>query len=152
MRKIENLLLVPFLLIVLALCLRGHSTLDIHLHDTYYVIAPWPLAQLFVVWLFILFLLYKLIRKRRQFVNNWWAISHITVTTLLTGLIWFSYLFNNRLPRWYISDSLETTLRIWAAYNQLLVISCMIFLFVQVIFLIYFIVQMIKPRRLANSQ
>ena len=155
MKKIENLLLLlPLLLIVVGEIFIANSTIDIHLHDTYYVVSPIPMALRFTGWLIILFILYKVIRKRHGSINNKWAIPHILISTIFIGIILFSYLFNP-VPRRFLSNSPETVMQVATAYqryNQLLIVSSIIFLSAQVIFLLYFITMMIKPRPSVNSR
>jgi len=147
MKKIENLLFLP----VLALCFYGASkysstTLDIHLYDTYYVVAIAPLTGWALAWLLGVILLFKVIRRRHQSINIKFAIPYIALTLVLFLVLW--------LPSGAetgdngISDE---QLSRWLLYNQLRVAATTLFALAQVTFLIYFIVQLMKRPRLSGS-
>jgi hypothetical protein len=143
MKKIENWLLWPVLFIVLGYYLLvGESTL---VHDTRSVsiITHAMFLRISLVILGVIFLLYKIIRKRRGAVNKPWAISHIAITSLLIVITWF-LVENQQMPRRYLSTSFNDELSIWVIHNQALVKSVFVFLPVQVGFLISFIVQLLK--------
>jgi heme/copper-type cytochrome/quinol oxidase subunit 1 len=79
MTKLENLL---FLAAVAVLCWPHISsyTCDFHLHDTYFVIA-FP-KLLLTELLLVLFLFYKILRKRHGLVNRLMAVTHVFITIL----------------------------------------------------------------------
>jgi hypothetical protein len=143
MKKIENWLLWPTLFIVLAnYVLVGQSTLG---HDTRSVsiISHTIFLRFSLVILGVLFLLYKVIRKRQGAVNKPWAISHIAISSLFIVIIWY-LVQNQQMPRRYLRTSFDDEWKIWAVHNQALIKSVFMFLLVQVSFLIAFVVQLLK--------
>jgi hypothetical protein len=145
MKKIENWLLLPLLFIVFGNYLFvGKSMLHID-HDVQsaQIITDALFFRFFLFILVVLFLLYKIIRKRYGAVNKPWAFSHIAITMLFTVIIWY-LVQNQQWPRFYLSTSFNDVLHIWARYNKALVIAACIFLLIQISFLIYFTVKLVK--------
>jgi heme/copper-type cytochrome/quinol oxidase subunit 1 len=134
MKKIENILLPPILVLLVLIFVKRTTTIDIHLHDTYYVIAHASLAKWFLYWLVVQFFLYTLIRRRHKQVNTKWAITHISITILLIGLIWFLADSMSKAPRYYATYAVK-----WNLYNQMIVIAVVAFLLSQIVFLVYFV-------------
>jgi hypothetical protein len=130
MKKIENLLLLP-VLVLFCLSFNNPGGLDFHLHDTYFVIAGVSLWRFFAGLLLILFGLYKTIRNRHYYINLIFAVPHILITILLTALILFP--FKTEVHS-YIDWS-----QVPDQKNALVLLA---FLLIQVIFLIYFIVKL----------
>jgi hypothetical protein len=143
MKKIENWLLWPALFIVLANSLLvGESTQGLDIRSVS-IINNAMFFRLSLVIIGVIFLFYKIIRKRRGTVNKPWAISHIAITSLLIVITWFQ-VQNQQMPRRYLSTSFKDELSIWAIHNQALVKSVFMFLLVQVSFLIVLVVQILK--------
>jgi hypothetical protein len=143
MKKIENWLIWPALFIVFAnYFLVGESTLG---QDTRSVsiITHAMFSGISLVVLCVIFLLYKIIRKRNGSVNKPWAISHIAITILFIVIIWYLVQYQ-QMPRRYLSTSYKDELSIWVIHNQVLVKSVFVFLLIQVSFLLVFVVQLLK--------
>jgi hypothetical protein len=143
MKKIENWLLWSALFIVLAnYVLVGQSTQGFDTRSVS-IITHTMFLRFSLVILGILFLLYKVIRKRNGTVNKPWAISHIAISSLFIAIIWYQ-VQNQQMPRRYLLTSFDDEWKIWAIHNQALIKSIFIFLLVQVSFLIVFAVQLLK--------
>jgi heme/copper-type cytochrome/quinol oxidase subunit 1 len=142
MKKIENVLILPILVLLVLMFLPGTSTIDVHLHDTYYVIAFGHLIKWFLYWLVVVFILYTIIRYRHKRVNTRWAISHIVISFLLIGLVGFlAYAIYNK-PRDYVSYVEEWGK--WRLYNQMIGFAMLAFLINQIVFLIYFVTRLFQ--------
>jgi hypothetical protein len=142
LKMIENWLLLP--VVILFLCSFGFAgqTLDFHFHDTYFIFEGQSTVRYIAGFLLIIFGLYKTIRHRHKSVNQVFALSHILISVLLIGIMLlffdsgrqyidyssFSY------SKWYkIEDLMQWT-----------IIAGQSFLLAQVIFFLYFIVQLLK--------
>lgn len=142
MKKTENFLLLP----VLVLLFYGASkysaaSIDIHFHDTYYIIASAPIAGWFALWLLIVFALFKWIRHRHQVINQKFFATYITLTLLSFGIFLLGGLMSGPSGEGRFSDS-ELDALIFRDNLRMVAACC--FLLFQIIFLIYFIVQLLK--------
>jgi hypothetical protein len=141
-KKIENWLLLPVLILFsCSFGLVGH-TLDFHLHDTYFVFEGVSTFRLLASFLLIIFGLYKTIRNRHQTINRVFAVPHILISILLTGLL----LMPLAAKQQYI-DYTQLDYSDWNSYRyqwQLPVMAGLSFLLIQAIFFIFFIAQLLK--------
>jgi hypothetical protein len=144
MKNIENWLLLPVgILFICSFGLTGH-TLDFHLHDTYFVFEGVSTLRLVAAFLLIIFGLYKTIRYRHQTINRAFAVPHIFFSTALAGLLLMPLFSTRQYIDYTILDYSN-----WNSYQdqwQLSVLAGVLFLFIQVIFFLYFIVQLLKKR------
>jgi heme/copper-type cytochrome/quinol oxidase subunit 1 len=140
MKKIENWLFLPILVLVFYGASKYSSnTIDIHFHDTYYVVANGHLIGVSLVWLSIVLILFKIIRRRHQSISIRFAIPYLILTLLIFLVFW--------LPNGAETGAngiSDTQLNRWLLYNQLRISAAFFFLLAQVIFLIYFITQLFK--------
>lgn len=146
MKKMENWLLVPaFLLLVSFFFL--HRTIDVHIHDTYYVITGSFVAQWAAYWVLLLFLLYKLLRKRHDTVNGKLFRLHVTTTFIpLFFILFLGYITNSKTAQYLdYSNWQQLEPRFQASTAMILTL---LFLLSQVTFLLYFIIQLLKKPRL----
>ena len=121
------------------------STLDIHLHDTYYVLEKVSTLRILGGFLLILFGLYKTIRFRHETINLKFAIPHILLSIFLPALL--------LIP--VTSEVKYLDYSNWQSYEgkfQWGPVFLLFYLLIQVIFLIYFIVQLAKKTVPANSE
>ena len=142
MKKIEHILFW-LVLILLFFCASKYGSLstDVEIGDTYYIIANSQIAGIFSVWLLVVVLLFKLIRRRRQAVNKIFAGTYIALTTLLLGLfLGLGLVKGGSAVGTFNTAQLDALL----FRNQLKIACAEGCLGVQVIFLIYFVTQMVK--------
>ena len=140
MKKIENWLLLPVLVLLFyAASKYSSTTTDVHYHDTYFVVSNGMIAGSCLIWLGIVFLLFKMIRRRHQTINIKFAIPYFILTLLIFLVFWLPT--GAETGENGISD---TQLDSWLFYNQLRILSGYIFLFAQITFLIYFIFQFFR--------
>jgi hypothetical protein len=141
MKKIENWLLWPVLILVFyGMSKYSNSTFDIHFHDTYYLVSNATIAGFVALWLAIVIIFLKLIRHRHQVVNVKFTLVYMVVTLLLFCISWLSGYFTGSVPSGYSDFQLNK----WVFFNQLRVVAALSFLLVQVIFVAYFVVQLVK--------
>jgi hypothetical protein len=141
MKKIENFLFWPVLVLVFcSISKYGDTPTDVHWNDTFFVIKNSIITGCFLAWLIIVIMLFKLIRRRHQQVNTKFAITYIVLTLLLFGVSWASGFLGGGSPAGYSDSQLDTLI----FYNQVRIITALGLLVVQVIFLVYFVVQLLK--------
>lgn len=141
MKKIENWLLWPILVLIFcSISKYGDTTTDIQLNDTYYVINNNIITGWFLVWLLIVFFLFKLIRRRHHTVNTKFAVAYIVLTVLFFGVSWGSGFFGGGSPAGYSDSQLDKLI----FYDKLRTQTILGLVLIQVIFLVYFIVQLLK--------
>jgi hypothetical protein len=146
MKKIENVLLLPVLVLIVLIFLTGNATLDIHLHDTYYIIAYSQLVKWFLYWLVVVFILYTVIRYRHKRVNTVWAVTHISITIVLIALNWYLVVspgFEGSGEGANIAYNMAA-FRKWELYNQWSIVTMLAFLLTQIIFLVYFVTRLFQ--------
>lgn len=149
MKKVENLLLLPVLLIGLMLLLAGTATIDISGGFHFYIIANSVVMPFVIGFFFLEFVLYKLIRKRHNAINDRWAWIHIGGSFLLVAIFEYCVLYRG-VPAWNLSlVTADTYYTYMIITQQLLIIDALLFLLLQVVFLSYFAIQMFKKNRFA---
>ena len=144
MRKIENLLLLTAVVVLCWPHIDGY-TYDLHLHDTYFVIA-FP-KFFFAEFLMVLFLFYKLIRKRHGSVNRLMAVAHVFITLLfmLGALYLFVTVQTLNMSKGYLDYSNWQNIRDENRFRDLmLLVFVVVFLIIQVIFFLYFIIRLVE--------
>jgi hypothetical protein len=142
MKKIENILFWPVLVLLFFSASKyGATSTDIHFHDTYYIVANSYVAGTFAVWLLLIIILLKLIRRRHQAVNKIFVLTYITLTLLLLGgFLGLEFVSGGSAAGNFTTADLDALM----FRNQLRVVCAWCFLLVQVIFLGYFLYQLIK--------
>jgi len=136
MRKIENWLLLPAFILLFRSIIEPLQSFDIHLHDTYFVFDGVSLLRFPAYALLIIFGMYKTVRHRHENIDPVFALPHIVITILLTGVL----LFPSTTGKRYVDFTNWSTI----GFMQWNVLSFVAYLLVQVIFLGYFVVQLIR--------
>ncbi len=140
MKKIENLLLLPVAVLFFWSLGVKKSTLDIHLHDTYYVLEGASTLRILGGALLILLGMYKTIRSRHLSINQAFAVTHISVTSIILVVFFLLLPFANDVGNYLDYSN-------WNSYQNKMrweVIAIISFLFIQAVFFLYFIFQMVK--------
>ena len=132
-------LLTAFVLIVVSFIIDPNKTVDIHLHDTYLVIAQTHFLWLFAFILWILWILYHITHKIFYSKRLTWM--HIIITLLpMLFLLLLLDTSNNGRPRNYLDLSSWTTyysyqqqtMR-WLTYSVLVLISAQIIFIINLV-------------------
>jgi hypothetical protein len=133
MKKIENWLIIPALLLLFYwISSFGKASINIHWHDSYYALDNKALSGRFLIWLTIVFIFFKIIRARHQSINRKFAVTYLVLTLLLFTI--FS------IPVEPDGRNMEK----WSLFNQVRIVVGAIFLLAQVMFLIYYFVQLVR--------
>jgi hypothetical protein len=141
MKRIENWLLWPILILIFcSISKYGDTATDIHWNDTFYVINNSFITGWFLAWLLIVFFLFKLIRRRHQAINNKFAILYIVLTVLFFSISWASGFMGGGSPAGYSDSQVDKLI----LYNKVRIVTALGLLVTQVIFLVYFVVQLLK--------
>jgi hypothetical protein len=142
MKKFENLLFWPVLVLLFFSASKyGVASTDIMVADTYYIISSATIAGSFAVWLLVVIFLLKRMRRRHRVINKKFAIIYIALTLLFFGVFLGLGLVNGGSAGGNFTDSQLDAL---IFRNQLRVVCAWCCLVVQVIFLIYFTMQIMK--------
>jgi hypothetical protein len=144
MRTIENWLLLPVLVLYIWSLNLIDDSLDIHLHDTYYVLEGVSFTRVLAGFLLLIFGLYKIIRYRHQFINRVFALPHILLSVLLTAFLLYPV---TAKPR----DLDYNNWLVYQKYGQRSAVAGLLFVLIQVIFLVYFVVQLLKKPVVSKS-
>lgn len=142
MKKIENFLFLPILvLLFFGASKYSNASLDIEIADTYYVISAATVAGCLAVWLLLVVYCFKQIRKRHKMVNTKLAAGYIILTLLFAIVFIVLGLWNGASSK---AGYTEADLDALIVRNQLRTVALWCFAAVQLIFLGYFIAQLIK--------
>lgn len=150
MKKIENFLFFPIIvLLIYSISKYKDASIDILAFDTFYVTQSGYVTGLFACWLFVVILLLKVIRRRQGLVHRKFVFTYNTLTLLFFGVFmlgaWSTAPANGA---GYSNKELDALI----FKNQLRLVATWCFLVVQFIFLIYFIIQLVKKPVHANVQ
>ncbi|OQP52480.1 hypothetical protein A4R26_28695 [Niastella populi] len=141
MKKVENLLFWPVLVLIFcSISKYGDTPTDIHWNDTFYVIKNSIITGCFLAWLLVVIMVFKVIRRRHQTIHTKFAIAYMVLTILLFGISWASGFLGGGSAAGYSDSQLDKLM----FYDQVRVITASGFLVTQVIFLGYFVVQLLK--------
>ena len=150
--RIENLLLLfPFLLFCFSEIFYGNTALDIHLHDTYFVISDAitfiPVFFVILILYFFHFVLRTTNRRSRGFCR-----FHVYVTICLCIVIAFlsygmSYNGLAGAPRRYYDMSAWESFSYFSNVQMATAVFYIAFLLLQLVFFFYFLIKIIKKAK-----
>lgn len=140
------LLLTGLVLVVTSFLINQSRTIDIHVHDTYYVIAQGHvfIFLAFIVW--VLWALYLVTRKILYSKSLTWVHVIITLVTLLFLLFLLNFggdILNPR-PRRYLDYSNWTTFNRYEQNTRWIAYIMIALLFGQITFVVNLIVGIVK--------
>lgn len=138
--KAYYLLLISSLILLMLGFLVGRETVDINLHDAYYVITRNHLYWLISILLVLFFLIYLLFDKAKINFGHLFSKVHIFRTLIsVIGLLFpYSLIFNKA----------EFPLYDYSLYiNLSMTISILVFLMLQILFIIIIFVSLIKKMK-----
>jgi len=143
------LLLIGLLLILTSLFLFDkYNTVDIHLHDTYYIIAHTHIFWLLAGIALFSWTLYLLTFKMLYSNTLTWV--HIIITGLTLILLSFSSFLNNgvlsSMPRGYYKYNAWNSLNRNDNWTKAIVIAIILLLAGQIVFIINFLVGILKRK------
>lgn len=140
---------IPFLILIpIALfigILKRKETLDVNVHDTYFVINNLHLAILFSFFVCTIALGYFLAKKFNVPLNNWMTSTHVTISLL--GILIVYILFKVQINLQSNNNDIEFFLKytkIFKAINYTMISILMISIFAQLLFLINIIIGFLR--------
>lgn len=149
-QKPYNLFLLTAFIFVLTsfFVLSQNNSVDIHLHDTYFVVAHTHVFWLLAILALFVWTLYLLTNKILYSKALTWTHVIITILTLLLfGLILsFGDSFMNPTPRRYYDYSNWNSFNNYTTFTKAIGITISVLLFGQFIFVINFVVGLFKRR------
>jgi heme/copper-type cytochrome/quinol oxidase subunit 1 len=149
-QKPYNLLLWTALFLVLTsfFILKQNNSVDIHLHDTYFVIAHTHVFWLLAIVALIVWILYLLTNKILYSKALTWTHIIITMLTLLLFALnlFFDNGFINPVPRRYYDYSNWNSFNNYTTLTKAIGISIFVLLLGQFIFVINFIMGLFKRK------
>ena len=149
--QIENwLLIIPIILIIIEKIFFVTSSLDIHLHDTYFVITNIYLGVISLVIACIPYLCHLLLRTKKTGNRNV-LLGHVVISDLLILFFYFSRFFINSstkqlMPRRYYNFSDWESSEQLGGLNNYLSIAVLIFIVLQLLFIVYTIVLLLARK------
>lgn len=112
------------------------NTIDIQLHDTYFVIASIHIGVLFSIYLGVIGIIYWLIRKKK--LVDWMTVLHVIFTISTFALIITTGLIFQKV--------IESDFEIFRTVNQILFVVFLIALLSQLIFITNLIIGLIRNK------
>ncbi len=146
-KKPYFLLLIASVLFLVFISFSGKDIICINIHDTYYVIANSYLYWLFFIVFFLFSLIYIGLEKMKfQFIKMLIGI-HVYGTLLSAGLFcYFNYKNSIEQSPKFIGDLLNRT-----DYNAYLLLTLMLIIFLQFLFIINIFASLLKKMRLLRA-
>lgn len=145
-----NLLLLAGIVFMLSslFTFKQNNTIDIHLHDTYYIIAHTHILWLLTFLVFFVWTLYSLTNRFLLSMALTWAHVIITLLTLflLIGTLFFGYNFTDLTTRRYLDYSNWKSYDAYAQYSKAIVIIVIALFLGQIIYVVNFIGGLFKGR------
>jgi cytochrome c oxidase subunit I len=149
-QKPYNLLLLTGLIFVLAsfFVLNQNNSVDIHLHDTYFVIAHAHIFWLLAILALLVWTLYLAANKFLFSKALTWAHVIVTILTLILFALtlYVGDSLSNLKPRRYYDYSSWNSFGAYGKYTKAIGITLSILISGQIIFLINFIAGLFKRR------
>ena len=147
-KKPYNLLLwtgFTFILITF-LVINQNSPVDIHLHDTYFVIGHTYIFWLLATLALFVWILYLVTNRILYSTTLTWVHTIITILTLLllTTTLFISDNFMNTTPRQHYDFSNWESPDNYTTFTKAIRVTIIVLLFGQIIFIINFIVGLLK--------
>jgi heme/copper-type cytochrome/quinol oxidase subunit 1 len=143
--KVENILLVFICLFICVMILIPSTirplSIDIHIHDTYYIIGGLHFSLFLLVYCFFLFALYKRLRRRTGDIKMAVALPHIflTIFVIVVFLVSEYFVIYSRPGPMNIDD--------YEYRMSFRFILTSLFIVAQVGFFFYFFVEWLRTRR-----
>jgi cytochrome c oxidase subunit I len=146
--RIENwFLIVPVIITIIERLFFSASTFDIHLHDTYFVIANFYIGILLFLAVCIPYLFHFLLR-RKAVGSKGVLLSHVVVTIMLLLFFFVSFkLQHNDMPRrYYDFSSWELYKPQYDLLTRWLAFAVLAFVITQLLFIVYGVVMLIAKK------
>ncbi len=135
--KLHFLFLVLPIVFLIVGFLSTDETLDINVHDTYYVVAHSFVYWIYSICLFLLFGIYWLFELLKVNLNNLLSKVHIIGTIISMLGLCFPYHFIFAIPKFPLFDDYEKI-------NLCLTICAILFVLLQIVFLLNILITLIK--------
>jgi cytochrome c oxidase subunit I len=132
----------------------GNSTIDIHIHDTYFIIAHFHLVMGVAAFFGMFAGIYHWFPKMfGRYLNNTLGYIHFWVTLIGAYLIFWPmhYMGLAGVPRRYLDFSLWTTFNKFDSLNKMISIVTIIVFFVNLMFVFNFFYSMFKGRKVRTT-
>lgn len=130
--------------------LNHSATIDLHLHDTYFVIAHTQVFWLLAIIAFFVWALYLLTNKTLYSKKLTWTHVIITILTLFLFvlILFFGESFLNPFPRLYNDFSEWNSSDNYNSYTKTISLSIFVLLWGQIIFVLNLIVGLFTQKTL----
>ena len=142
----ENWLLsIPILFILIEWNFYPAAAIDIHLHDTYFVVANFYIGFLMLFIVLLPYLCHVFLRSTNK-QNKLILITHIVLTSLLLIAMPILMRLNQGSTRRYYDFSNWESFKQFENLNNYLAIIIISFIFIQILFVLYAIVRLVIKR------
>ncbi len=144
LKRLDILFLLTGLLLLIPCLIFCDRTLDINVHDTYFVIAYLHIGILFFLVFGLYSLVYFLMRRHQKYVLG--LLHLIFATPLFIHIILTTFFFTGGLPRRYSTNSIDTVFD--ATFADSIYVIVILFIIGQLLFLTNIILSIIKAIKL----
>jgi len=143
----ENILLILLIIVFFtSKIIVSNSALDIHLHDTYFVISNIYMAVFFLPYLIFIYFSYRFIRRKNKSINVFISLFQIAGLSLFCLLLFLPLNFMDSIgkPTRYYDFNTWNSLKEFSFYNEWVMITIFIIVISQLLFFIYFLIFVFK--------
>jgi len=129
--------------------IKWNYSVDIQMHDTYFVIALLHVGILFVLILAIIGGIYWLVRSKKLI--GFLTISHVTITIFLILVIVVFFAKPEPDPANMTFDPLNSNFGTWKLWNQMIIGGMLVWILSQLIFLVNLVISLIRNEENLNE-
>jgi H+/gluconate symporter-like permease len=147
------LVIIPFLFFVITRVWFRDKTIDIHLHDTMYVMSGWIIFLILLVLLVFYFIMHSFLRIRKWRIKTVCDIHVIgTAISLLVIGAFIIFPDQGRINQALTAETYIQSVLLRDRLSQILAVIVLIFGLLQVLFFLYFLFEVIRKEFVSKTK